>query len=327
MSVALPWSSPAFATSGTEMEHPAPYALQQLLNTIQLAAFYMPLAVAFALIQAITRRVFLSFGQITMFGSIAAAYVCFGRLVHGNSDFTAALFSLLAAMVIAAALGKASATQVFLPSMRASALSFMIAAVGFSIALEELMRLSTDSRDIWIPPLFQDLRLAVIDGDFPVYLTANSVFAVAISMTATAITAATLRFTIFGRNWRACAQNEKLAMLCGVNTSRTIQGTFMLGAALAAVSGWMTAITYGSTSFSVGTMLGFKAMFAAVVGGFGNVRGAALGAVALATLEVLWTVSFGTAYSDVGVFSVIAFILLLKPEGLGANTQYRESET
>ena len=48
------------------------YIAQQVLNALQLATFYVPLAMAFALIQAITKRVFLSFGDVTMFGSFAA---------------------------------------------------------------------------------------------------------------------------------------------------------------------------------------------------------------------------------------------------------------
>jgi len=103
--------------------------------------------------------------------------------------------------------------------------------------------------------------------------------------------------------------------------------TFLMGTALAAVSGWMAAITYDGTNFSVGIMLGFKAMFAAVAGGFGNVRGAVMGAISLAALEVVWSAAFGTTYRDVGVFSIIILVLLLKPEGLSGDARHRESET
>ena len=136
-----------------------------------------------------------------------------------------------------------------------------------------------------------------------------------------------LRFTQFGRNWRACSEQISLAKLCGVNTEAVLRHTFMLGAGLAAVSGWIAAISYGGTSFSSGMMLGFKAMFAAVIGGFGSLRGAVLGAVSLSVLEVLWSALFSTAYRDVGVFSFIVFVLLLRPEGLAGLGQQRESET
>jgi branched-chain amino acid transport system permease protein len=67
-------------------------------------------------------------------------------------------------------------------------------------------------------------------------------------------------------------------------------------------------------------------MFAAVIGGFGSVWGAALGAISLALLEVLWSGTFSTAYRDAGVFTVIVIILLVRPEGLAGLNTRRESE-
>ena len=304
----------------------AAYVLQQALNIAQLACFYMPLAAAFALIQAITKRVFLSFGDFAMFGSFAAVYICFGRLLQGDSDLMAALLSLAAAMICAGALGQAAARFVFAPLMKGASLSFMIAALGFSIALQELMRLTSDARDIWVPPLFRGLAIRLVDTPYPVNLTLSSLLAMGLSVASLIALGLLLKRTQFGRKWQAVAQNETLARLCGVNTPRIIEVTFIVGSALAAVSGWTSAISYGGTNFFVGVMLGFKAMFAAVIGGFGSVRGAIIGAGCLAILEVVWSANFGTSYRDAGVFGIIIFILLLKPEGLGGDAAHRESE-
>ncbi len=304
----------------------ASYALQQFLNLAQLASFYAPLAVAFALIHAITKRVFLSFGDFAMFGSFAAVYVCFGRLLQGDPDPVAALLALLVAMACAAALGQSAARHVFAPMMQKSALAFMIASIGFSIFIAELMRISTDSRDIWIPPLLPGQYIAIVDGSFPVRLTATNACAFLVSVLALLMLWAGLRLTRFGRNWQACSQNLQLAQLCGVNTGTVILQSFILGTGLSAVSGWTSAIIYGGTNSSVGIMLGFKAMFAAVAGGFGNVKGAFYGALFLSTVEVLWSAAFGTTYRDVGVFSIIILVLVLKPEGLVGTLNYRESE-
>ena len=308
------------------MGREAAYALQQILNLAQLASFYAPLAVAFALIHAITKRVFLSFGDFAMFGSFAAVYVCFGRLLQGDSDGIAALLALLAAIACAAALGQTAARHVFKPLMEKSALAFMIAGIGFSISVEELMRITTDSRDIWIPPLLAGQSFTVVEGSFPVRLTATNVFAFLVSTTALILFWGGLRLTRFGRNWQACSQNLQLAKLCGVNTHSVILRSFIVGTGLSAVSGWTSAIIYGGTNSSVGIMLGFKAMFAAVAGGFGNVKGAFYGAVFLSAVEVLWSATFGTTYRDVGVFTIIIIVLLLKPEGLVGTLNYRESE-
>ncbi len=302
------------------------YFLQQILNTVQLATFYVPLAVAFALIQAITRKVFLSFGDVAMFGSFAAVYVCFASLLSGYDELSSALISLLIAIACAGAFGNVAARVVFAPLLKSSSQAFMIAAIGFSIALQEFMRLQTGGRDVWIPPLFQDNHLMLWPEPFTLQISAVMGFSTVLAVASILGLALFLTATRFGRNWQACSQEIILAKLCGVNTDSVMRQTFMVGAGLASVSGWIAAISYGGTSFSSGLMLGFKAMFAAVIGGFGSIRGAILGAISLAALEVLWSATFSTAYRDVGVFSFIVFVLLLRPEGLAGIGAQRESE-
>jgi branched-chain amino acid transport system permease protein len=302
------------------------YILQQALNVVQLSTFYVPLAVAFALIQAITRKVFLSFGDVAMFGSFAAVYICFASLLRGDQEITAALFSLLMAILCTASFGYVAARYVFAPLINKSSQAFMIASIGFSIAIQEVMRLQTGGRDFWIPPLFQGNNFIFSSGRYILQLPAITILSIILSIITVAGLAVVLVFTRFGRNWQACSQEISLAKLCGVNTESVMRQTFMVGAGLSAVAGWTVAISYGGTSFSSGLMLGFKAMFAAVMGGFGSVKGAILGAISLAFLEVLWSASFSTSYRDVGVFSFIVLVLLLRPEGLSGLSTQRESE-
>jgi branched-chain amino acid transport system permease protein len=302
------------------------YILQQALNAAQLATFYVPLAVAFALIQAITRKVFLSFGDVAMFGSFAAVYVCFASLLQGNDDLPSALISLAAAIACAAAFGHVSAHYVFAPLINRSSQAFMIAAIGFSIAIQELMRLTSGGRDIWIPPLLQGDPFILLSGAYSLQISRIAGLSIILMGITVAALTLIIAKTRFGRNWQACSQEMSLAKLCGVNTDAVLRQTFMLGSGLAAVSGWIAAISYGGTSFSSGLMLGFKAMFAAVIGGFGSVRGAIFGALSLAVLEVLWSGTFSSSYRDVGVFSFIVFVLLLRPEGLSGIKSHRESE-
>ncbi len=305
----------------------AGYWLQQCFNAVQLASFYIPLAVAFALIQGITKRVFLSFGDLAMFASFAAIYTCFDALVQGSGDWIAAGLALVMAIACSAALGVGINRGIFGKELSGSAQGFMIASVGLSIALQELMRLQSYSRDVWVPPLFQGETFLRIESAFPVVLPFMTTVAVLLSALALVGFLGVLKFTRFGRQWQACTQSLKLAELCGVNTDHVMAMTFATGAGLAAVSGWTSAISYGGTNFTIGLMLGFKAMFAAVVGGFGSVRGAVIGGLALAVMEVLWSALFSTTYRDVAVFAAIILILILRPEGLAGVQQRRESES
>ncbi len=122
--------------------------------------------------------------------------------------------------------------------------------------------------------------------------------------------------TRYGRMWQACSQDARLASLTGIDVDLVLRMTCVVSAVVASLSGWTIAVSYGGVSFTLGLMAGFKAMFASVVGGFGTLSGAVAGAIFLAVAETLWSSLFPLAYRDAAIFSLIAIILILKPEGI-----------
>jgi branched-chain amino acid transport system permease protein len=310
------------------MGHAAGYWLQQALNIVQLASFYLPLALAFALIQGITRRVFLSLGNLAMFGSFAAIYVCLDSFLRGFSDGPAVLLSLVAALLCGAAMGIVVSRLVLGKALLEHPMAFMIASVGLAIVIQEVMRLQSMSRNIWIPPPFQGQFLTEIGGSYPVRLSAMTWIAAGVSIFFVLCVLLMVTRTSFGRQWRASAQSRELSSLCGVDVNHVAALTFGLSGALAGLTGWTSSISYGGASFSIGLAVGFKAMFASVIGGFGTLRGACLGAFILAAVEVLWSAFFPGQYREVAVFTVIIVCLILKPEGLlGEKDQWSREQS
>jgi len=300
--------------------------LQQFINILQLLSFYLPLSVAFAMIQAITRRIFLSFGDLAMFGSFAAIYICFASQLNGDSDLTAGILALIAAIACGGALGTVIAKIFMGKKLLQYPLAFMIASIGLSIFVEEIMRLQTAGRDVWVPPLFSGESVFELHGQYLVKYSGMAFMATVVGIGAVGFVWLLLNMTRFGLHWRACAQSLKLTALCGVNPELIANQSFGIAGALAGVTGWTSAIAFGGASFSIGMMVGFKAMFASVIGGFGTIRGAVIGALVLAVLEVCWSTLFGTTYRDVAVFSIIVLVLILRPQGLAGENSERESE-
>jgi branched-chain amino acid transport system permease protein len=66
----------------------------------------------------------------------------------------------------------------------------------------------------------------------------------------------------------------------------------------------------------MGVNAGLKAFVAAVLGGIGNIPGAALGGVLIGLLEAFVVGYVNPTYRDPIVFAVLILILLLKPSGL-----------
>ena len=96
-----------------------------------------------------------------------------------------------------------------------------------------------------------------------------------------------------------------MAALLGVNVDRTISLTFVMGAALAAVAGFMFLLLYGVIDFYIGFLAGIKAFTAAVLGG-----------LLIGLIEVFWSGYFTVEYKDVAAFSILAIVLIFLPSGL-----------
>jgi branched-chain amino acid transport system permease protein len=129
-----------------------------------------------------------------------------------------------------------------------------------------------------------------------------------------------LRFIVLktrmGRAMRAVSFNPEAAALMGVNTNVVVSFTFALGSALAAAAGILFAINYPSIDPLMGIMPGLKAFVAAVLGGIGNLPGAALGGIIIGVTETLVSGYISSTYRDAIAFAVLILILLFKPSGL-----------
>jgi branched-chain amino acid transport system permease protein len=116
---------------------------------------------------------------------------------------------------------------------------------------------------------------------------------------------------------RAVSFNEPAAALMGVNINHVISFTFGLGSALAGAGGILFAMNYASIDPLMGVQTGLKAFVAAVLGGIGNLPGAALGGLILGLLETFaGGISGVSNYRDGIAFAILILILLFKPAGL-----------
>ena len=293
----------------------AGYWLQQSLNGLFLATLYGVLATAYAMLQGITNRIILSFGDVATFGAFAAVSMAIWGFLRGTSGAAVLFPALGVAMLASAALGRLTHTAVFGPLVKSAGQAVMIASVGLSIVLQELLRINSSSRDLWLPPLF-GTSLPLLDGTFQVQLGFTQICAAAAAWGALALLHVAMHHSAAGRLWRAVADHPQLAALSGVDTVAVLRWTFIAASGFAGLAGGIIAVTYGGVNFAMGLVLGFKAMFAAIIGGFGSLAGALAGALFLAGIEVMWTALFPAAYRDVVVFAIIIMVLILKPEGL-----------
>ncbi|GAA2585513.1 branched-chain amino acid ABC transporter permease [Winogradskya consettensis] len=118
-----------------------------------------------------------------------------------------------------------------------------------------------------------------------------------------------------GRSWLAVREDEDAAAVMGVNPFKFKMWAFAIGAALGGLSGFLFASRQGfiePNQFNANLSILFVAMV--VVGGSGNMAGAALGAVLLAYLPERFRDFSEYRFLVFGLALVL--VMLLRPQGL-----------
>src|SRR5690349_3849800 len=283
--------------------------LQQLINGLSLGAIYALIALGYTMVYGVLRFINFAHSDVFMVGAFAGYFLA--RAVPGGSAFSGILV-LLGAMAICALLGVVIEKLAYRPLRGRSTLTVLITAIGVSLLLQNLGQRIFGPNPRSFPSLFPVHQFHV--GGIVISSAQIMVFAVALVLLF-ALRHIVLH-TRIGTAMRALSFNPVAASLVGINNDRVISFTFALGSALAAAGGILYASNYPSIDPLMGTLPGMKAFVAAVLGGIGNIAGAALGGLALGLVETTVVGFGGSTYRDAVAFAVLILILLLRPEGL-----------
>jgi len=126
-----------------------------------------------------------------------------------------------------------------------------------------------------------------------------------------------LRRTRLGLLWRATSQDTETASAMGVNTGLIIATIFLIGYALAAISGVLLGINYNTVYPTMGDIPAYKMLAIIVLGGLGNPLGTILAAMLIGLVETFVVAYLGFVLPrDAIAFIVLIVILLVRPQGL-----------
>ena len=284
--------------------------LQQCINGLALGAIYALIALGYTMVYGVLRFINFAHSDVFMVGAFAGYYLA--RFVPAAS-VPGGILVLLGAMALCALLGVLIEKFAYRPLRGRSTLTVLITAIGVSLLLQNVGQRVFGANPKSFPALFP-LRYYQLDNGLVISSAQIMVFVV------TLLLLFALRHIVLntriGTAMRALSFNPTAASLVGVNNDRVISFTFALGSALAAAGGILYASNYPSIDPRMGTLPGLKAFVAAVLGGIGNIAGAAVGGIVLGLVETAVVALGGSTYRDAVAFGVLILILLLRPNGL-----------
>ena len=280
--------------------------MQLVVNIVVLASIYALIACGYVLIYRVSRILNLAHGELMMLG----AYLLLA---------TASLFSGHPAMALVAAalLSLLAGALVYVFLMRKMTGEMVLAAILTTVALGILIR--GVAVLIWsAQQQYPAVALGVANPSLSLLSGARiSIWSLALVLTNLAVYCGLflfLNFSRWGMRMRAAGQNPLLAAQRGINLHAVYALAWSLSTLTGALAGILMALDSGLTTSM--PVIGLKAFPAALVGGLDSLAGALLGALIVASAEVLLIYYVDPLLSDVVPFLVLIAMLVVRPWGL-----------
>ena len=303
-----------------------------IIGGVARGSVYAIIAVGYTLVYGILFMINFAHGEVFMAGAFSTLFVAQalnenGMLASNPVVSVAILFasSMLISMLVAVTLERVA----YRPLRGAPRLIPLITAIGASLFLQNTFLGLFGGSSVAYP------GLDALAGNVSVLGLVMTKKQLIVILGALVLMIALFFFitrTKTGRAMRAVGEDREIASLMGIDVDRVIVTTFAIGGMLAGAAGILFVFIFNQVNYFMGFVPGIKAFTAAVLGGIGNVVGAALGGLFLGVIESVGPNLFlGGAgvpspnqLQPVIAFGVLVFVLIFRPGGiLGSSEEAR----
>jgi branched-chain amino acid transport system permease protein len=300
---------------------PQQFALVFLAG-ITNGSIYALVALGYTIVYGILELINFAHGDVFTWGAmvtytVAVSWIGLDGSQSGFLLFGALLLALICSAIFCASLNMAIERVAYRRLRNAPRLAPLITAIGMSFVLSNLIGVifgfSYKSSNTLLPngAIFYIGNQAYGWDKLIVLLITIPVLLALVWL---------VKATRWGKAMRATAQDRDAARLMGIDVDHAISFAFGLGGGLAGVGGFVYFAYFTQARFDLGFRLGLFAFTAAVLGGIGNMAGAALGGYMIGLIEnfnngLSWHTP-GPDWTESIVFILLILILVFRPQGL-----------
>jgi branched-chain amino acid transport system permease protein len=285
--------------------------LDVAINGLITGTFYVLIAVGLTLIFGILKIVNFAHGEFYMLGAYAYTLPA---LEWGWNPWVCLLSAFGLAAVTGIIVERLLMRPLYTGYSKSSALRdeySIIITFGLSLFLMNLATQVIGPNSYTGPKL---VHIPRIELGF-LFLNGERVATLGVAIAVMIALALFIRYTPWGKQIQAVAQNRFGASLSGINTARASVLVFGIGGGLAGLAGGLLAPLYHAYPH-VGSLPAAEAFVVVVLGGMGSVAGSIVGGLLLGVIQALGAVYISYAYQNVFGFLLMILILLLRPWGL-----------
>jgi branched-chain amino acid transport system permease protein len=280
------------------------FYLQLLLNGIVIGCIYALVAMGLSLIFGVLEIVNFAHGEFYMLGAMLAYFLTMNlRLGYAAT--------VLVVTAIAVCLGYVLYEALLVSVQGGGFERSILLTLGLSMVLQNgaVFLFTTTPRMIQTPRSYTNVTV----GDLQVSLM--RVLALALAVLAFAALYLILYGTRVGKAMRGVAQSREAALMVGIDPRAVSRLAVAIGIGLSGLAGAALAPVYAVHPL-MGASFVFKAFAIIILGGLGNIAGAAVAAVGLGVLESVMGGFLPLVMVDALVFSSMIAMLLVRPQGL-----------
>ncbi|MCU1579503.1 MAG: branched-chain amino acid transporter permease [Rhodoglobus sp.] len=221
--------------------------------------------------------------------------------------------ALIAAILLSGAFGFVLDAGLWAPLRRRGVglVPMMIVSIGLSLALRYLYQYLYGGSTRQLPGADgKDLKFGAIS------LSPLDLLSMGISILAVLGVAFFLLRTRLGKATRAVSDNPSLAAASGIDVDRVIRIVWVIGGALAGLSGILFAFYRPGVSWDMGFQILLLIFAAVTLGGLGTAFGAVIGSLIVGFFIEISTLWIPSDMKYVGALVILILVLLVRPQGI-----------
>ena len=278
--------------------------LQLVVNGVALGAAYALIALGFVFIVNATGAVNFAHGDLVM----AGGYVAVGLGAVAPVPIVV-LLPLVAFIMFV--LGVGLSAVAYFPLIHRPPSTVFISTLLCGIILQNAFIVLFGPQARAAPPLLQS---GVVHLG-PVEISLQALGTIVVAAVLIAVQYIVFARTQIGKRMRATAQDRQMAQAIGIPAYAIIAATFGFGTALAGISGALLANQFFVYPTG-GTALSVYAYIAVVIGGWGSIAGAVIGAMMISIFQVVVSAYVSYAVATGLLYVALLAIFFARPQGL-----------
>lgn len=277
-----------------------------LISGLGLGSMYGLMALGFYITYAVSATVNFAQGSSMMLGAVLT--YTFAQTLGWPWPF-----ALAGALALCALYGMLVEFVAVRPFVRRGSNAWLMSTVALGIVLDNLVMFTFGKEPRSLPSTLAVTPLQIGEVGLGVYPLQLLIPLIGLALAGALHLVA--RRTRWGVALLAVEQHRDAARLMGIPVGTVVLAAFAVSTLFAGVAGALVAPLFNVHS-EMGTLFGLKAFAVAILGGITSAWGVMLAGLLFGVGEALITVTLGSGYTQIIMFSLVIAVLALRPNGM-----------